>query len=250
MGCNARALGLNVWVEVLLTSLRHRRRWHNRGSRYLYRHINTGYVEGQCKTEYLNRFLQTALGRNATTMFVLHLQVATHLPVTEQFVPQSLPSNRFRQKRDNNVRTSSSSRNTPACNWAICSSCLSISPLATSAGDRGSSCFCFLQGMGLQMAGGCRYLIATLHAKMVGTGQSAVLPLPSKCRLQILVFSLTLIGFLILTNHLYLRTGSWGRRWNFTPWNSSLSLLLEHPGMLQIWYRGMGWSLSVRFSAL
>ena len=26
MGCNARALGLNVWVEVLLTSLRHRRR--------------------------------------------------------------------------------------------------------------------------------------------------------------------------------------------------------------------------------
>ena len=26
MGCNARALGLNVWVAVLLTSLRHRRR--------------------------------------------------------------------------------------------------------------------------------------------------------------------------------------------------------------------------------
>ena len=46
-------------------------------------------MEGQCKTEYLNRFLQTALGRNAaTTMFVLH-QVATHRPVTEQFAPHA-----------------------------------------------------------------------------------------------------------------------------------------------------------------
>ena len=49
-------------------------------------------MEGQCKTEYLNHFLQIALGRKAaTTMFVLHLQVATHLPVTEQFAPQFLP---------------------------------------------------------------------------------------------------------------------------------------------------------------
>ena len=135
-------------------------------------------MEGQCKTEYLNRFLQTALGRNAaTTMFVLHLQVATHLPITEQFAPHAFQF-------------------------------LPLLATCTSAGDRGSSCFCFLQGMGLRMAGGCRCLTATLHAKMVGTGQSAVLPLPSKCRLQILVFSLTLIGFLILTNHLYLRTGS------------------------------------------
>ena len=47
-------------------------------------------MEGQYKTEYLNGFLQTALGRNAaTTMFILHLQVATHLPVTEQFAPHA-----------------------------------------------------------------------------------------------------------------------------------------------------------------
>ena len=47
-------------------------------------------MEGQCKTEYLNRFLQTALGRKAAkTMFVLHLQVATHLPETEQFAPHA-----------------------------------------------------------------------------------------------------------------------------------------------------------------
>ena len=48
-------------------------------------------MEGQCKTEYLNRFLQTALGRNATTMFILH-QVATHRPVTEQFAPHAFVS--------------------------------------------------------------------------------------------------------------------------------------------------------------
>jgi len=30
------------------------------------------------------------------------------------------------------------------------------------------------------------------------------------------VFSLTLIGFLMLTSHLYLWSGSWGRQWNFT----------------------------------
>ena len=45
-------------------------------------------MEGRCKTEYLNHFLQIALGRNAVTaMFLLLLQVATHLPVTEQFAP-------------------------------------------------------------------------------------------------------------------------------------------------------------------
>ena len=47
-------------------------------------------MEGQCKTEYQNRFLQIALGRNAATaMFLLLLQVATHLPVTEQFAPRA-----------------------------------------------------------------------------------------------------------------------------------------------------------------
>ena len=46
-------------------------------------------MEGRCKTEYLNRFLQTALGRNAATAMFLLLQVATHLPVTEQFAPRA-----------------------------------------------------------------------------------------------------------------------------------------------------------------
>ena len=66
----------------------------------------------------------------------------------------------------------------------------------------------FFGRYGLRIAGGCQRLTATLNAKIVGTGQSAVFSLPSKWRLQILVFSLTPIGFLILINHLCLRTGS------------------------------------------
>ena len=46
-------------------------------------------MEGRCKTEYLNRFLQITLGRNTATAMFLLLQVATHLPVTEQFVPRA-----------------------------------------------------------------------------------------------------------------------------------------------------------------
>jgi len=46
-------------------------------------------MEGRYKTEYPNHFLQIASGRNAViTMFGL-LQVATHLPVTKQFVPHA-----------------------------------------------------------------------------------------------------------------------------------------------------------------
>ena len=53
-------------------------------------------------------------------------------------------------------------------------------------------------------------------------------------------------GFLMLTNHSGFRSGSWGVQWNFTPSNSWLSLLLEHPGMLQIWCRGMVCSPNVQ----
>ena len=66
----------------------------------------------------------------------------------------------------------------------------------------------FLARYGVTDGWGLSMLNCHTPCKMVGTGQSAVLPLPSKCRLQILVFLLTLIGFLIPTNHLYLRTGS------------------------------------------
>ena len=53
----------------------------------------------------------------------------------------------------------------------------------------------FLGGMGLQMAGGCRDLTGMLHGKIVGIRDLTVPSLLSKCKLQILVFLLTLIGF-------------------------------------------------------
>ena len=67
--------------------------------------------------------------------------------------------------------------------------------------------FLFFARYGITDCWGLLFITTTLHAKMFGTGQSAVLSLPSKCRLQILVFSLTPIGFLILINYLCLRTG-------------------------------------------
>ena len=106
--------------------------------------------------------------------------------------------------------------------------------------------FSFLGRYGVTNAGGCRDFTGMLHGKMVGIRALTVPSLLSKCKLQILVFS---IGFLMLTSHLYLWSGSWGRRWNFTSSHSRLSLLLEQPGMLQIWYRGMGWCLTVQLSS-
>ena len=211
MGCNAHALGLNECVEI---SLRHRRRWHTRDSRYLYRYINTGY-EGQCKTE-------------------------------DQ---KSLPSDRFRKKCwFDSVLISCSSLNTFSSNWAIRSSWLSIFlfPILDGVGD--SSCFHFVGDIGLRMAGGCRGFTGMLHGKMVGIRDLTVPSLRSKCKLQILVFSFTLIGFLMMTSHLYLWSGSWGSRWNFTS-HSHLSLLLEQPGMVHICYWGMRWCLTVQLSS-
>ena len=70
------------------------------------------------------------------------------------------------------------------------------------AGD--SSCFRFVGGMGLRMAGECQDFTGMLHGKMVGIRDLTVPSLFSKCKLQIFVFSLTIIGFLMLTSHLYL----------------------------------------------
>ena len=71
------------------------------------------------------------------------------------------------------------------------------------------------------------------QGKMVGTADSEDFSFPSKCTVQILVFSLTVSGRFILTNHWCLSSVDWGRRWNFKDANSSLSLLLSQPGMLQ-----------------
>ena len=119
----------------------------------------------QCTTECLNHFCQISLRRNILTSF--------------------------------------SSLKTFACSCTILSSCLSISLLATSSfnwvGVRGFSCFCF-KGKGLWIAGGCLCFTETLQGKILGSGEPAVFSLLSKCRLQILEFSLTVIGFLMLTN--------------------------------------------------
>ena len=108
---------------------------------------------------------------------------------------------------------------------------------------------CFFGRYGVMVAGGCRGFTSMLHEKMVGIRELVVPSLLSKCELQILVFPLTLIGFLMLTSHLSLWSGSWGRRWNFTPSHSRLSLLLEQPGRLQIWCRGIGWCLTIWLSS-
>ena len=51
---------------------------------------------------------------------------------------------------------------------------------------------------GVTVAGGCRGFTGMLHEKMVGIRELVVPSLLSKCKLQILVFPLTLIGFLML----------------------------------------------------
>ena len=131
-------------------------------------------MEGQRKTKYLNRFLQTALGRKAaTTMFVLHLQVATHLPVTEQFAPHAFQ----------------------------------FLPLVLLLVMEAPRAFVSCKAWGYRWVGVVDVQLPHCMQKWLVLGNQQFLHSP-QCRLQILVFSLKLIGFLILTHHLYLRTGS------------------------------------------
>ena len=140
-------------------------------------------MKGQCKTEYLNRFLQIVLrGSAETSKLLLPLQASKHLPATALFSLRAFQSPSLL--------------------------CLALPQLLLEA----SLSFVFWKEWGFEHLGGGRCFTGTLHGKLVGIWESSLSPLPSKCRLQILEFSLILTCLLILINHWYLRLGSCGRR--------------------------------------
>ena len=139
--------------------------------------------EGHCKTEDQNHLLQIVLGKSTDlTAFLLPLQASILFPPTEQFALHGfqLPSLLLQVVLE-----------TPAAfvSWEVWGYewLEYVRTLLV----------CFMR----------RWLESGnwlfLHFFQIGTANPCVLT--------------TLIGFLMLTSHLYLWSGSWGGRWNFTP---------------------------------